>query len=577
MREASAPASVQRYELGTQIAKGGMGEVYRARAFGAHGFSKEVAIKRILPHLVHPEFEQRFIAEAKLAARLTHANIVSVIDFGREGDALFIAMEYVDGIDLSTLLAERLKADAPIPLSAAAHIGIGLCTGLDFAHDQGVLHRDVSPANVLLSTSGEVKIADFGLAKATAGGGPTRANRVMGKWRYMSPEQSRAEDLDSRSDLFAAAIVIHELFTGRPLFVGRNPEVVIRKIRDGAVTPASASRPDLPPEFDAVLARALQVERDDRYPSGEEMARALTEVCYATGLIHTAKDVANLVRETAGRSLVSETAPPTPERVPTAATDMELSEVDEDPGATRTFIRSGIDDRGLSQWNATTTFHTTAEVSPMPHVVAPRKSRLLWPALAGISAAVAIGALAIAQSSSDNTAASQPDAAVIAEADPIDGSLVIEDDPVDAAAPIAVDAAPTPPDRRRRRARAAPADRAAGHQLTGRRGGHSRRQDAGQDAAAKATRVPRRSRPAQDRPARSPAGRAARRPRPIGARSTVRSSRSPGGSTSASRRAGRRSTTRTRTRAIPRCAAWCYRTGATSSGWSTRRRGCARP
>ena len=366
MSEAPSPASVQRYELGERIAKGGMGEVYRAKAYGAHGFSKEVAIKRILPHLVHPEFEQRFIAEAKLAARLSHANIVSVTDFGREGKALFIAMEYVDGIDLSTLLAERLKNQAPIPLSAAVHIAIGMCAGLDFAHEQGVLHRDVSPANVLLSTAGEVKIADFGLAKATAGGGPTRANRVMGKWRYMSPEQSRAEDLDRRSDLFAAAIVIHELFTGRPLFVGRTPDIVINKIRDGVFEPASAKRRDLPVAFDEILGKALQVERDARYPNGDEMARALTEACYATGLIHTARDVATLVRETAGRSIPSVSGPPVAEREPTAATDMELSEVggsasetavdspagsgtaDEDPAATRTFVRSGTDDFGLT-------------------------------------------------------------------------------------------------------------------------------------------------------------------------------------------------------------------------------------
>ena len=288
--------SIGRYEVIERIGCGGMGEVFRARLLGAHGFTRDVAIKRILPHLVSPELEQRFIGEARMAARLAHANIVSVLDFGRDGDALFLVMEHVDGVDLATVLGERRAARAPIALGAAAHIAVALCSGLDHAHRRGVLHRDVSPANVLLSVAGDVKIADFGLAKLTAGGGPTREKRVMGRWRYMSPEQSRAEVLDRRSDLFAAAAVIHELFTGKPLFAGRDPRAILDRIRAGATPPASRDRPELPVVFDAILARALAVDRDRRFDSGAAMARALAEACHRSGLIHTAADVARLVR-----------------------------------------------------------------------------------------------------------------------------------------------------------------------------------------------------------------------------------------------------------------------------------------
>ena len=159
--------SLERYDVLDRIAIGGMAEVFLAKAYGAHGFEKTLAIKRILPELARDrEFEERFIAEAKVAVRLSHANVVQVFDFGRFEESLFIAMEYVDGLDLAALLRRMREEGRNVPLPAAFHIAIEIMRGLDFAHQHGVVHRDVSPSNILISRAGEVKIADFGIAVA---------------------------------------------------------------------------------------------------------------------------------------------------------------------------------------------------------------------------------------------------------------------------------------------------------------------------------------------------------------------------------------------------------------------------
>jgi len=200
--------SLERYDVLDRIAVGGMAEVFLAKAYGAHGFEKTLAIKRILPELASdPEFAARFIAEAKVAVRLSHANVVQVFDFGRIGESLFIAMEFVDGLDLAALLRRFKEEHRQVPLSAAFHVAIEIIRALDFAHSHNVVHRDVSPSNILISRAGEVKIADFGIAIAASShrGGGAGPRKVMGKWRYMSPEQARGDSLDTRSDLFSAA------------------------------------------------------------------------------------------------------------------------------------------------------------------------------------------------------------------------------------------------------------------------------------------------------------------------------------------------------------------------------------
>ncbi len=290
--------SLERYDVLDRIAVGGMAEVFLAKAYGAHGFEKTLAIKRILPELARdPEFEERFIAEAKVAVRLSHTNVVQVFDFGRFDGSLFIAMEYVDGLDLAALLRRFKERHERVPLPAAFQIAIELSRGLDFAHSHGVVHRDVSPSNILLSKAGEVKIADFGIAVAAQPGkvATTGRRKVMGKWRYMSPEQARGEPLDTRSDMFSAASVMYELFTGEKLFPGEEAEDIIRNIEEMPLPRPSQVRRGLPARLDDILHQALARRPGDRPLRPAVMLRALTELTYESSIVTTALDVADAV------------------------------------------------------------------------------------------------------------------------------------------------------------------------------------------------------------------------------------------------------------------------------------------
>jgi tRNA A-37 threonylcarbamoyl transferase component Bud32 len=294
MAEGEQP--LRRYDLLERIAVGGMAEVFRAKAHGAHGFEKTLAIKRILPDLARDaEFENRFIAEAKVAVSLTHANVVQIFDFGRFAGSLYIAMEYVDGPDLGRYLKSAAAHDG-VPLGAAMHVAMEMCKGLDVAHARKVVHSDISPSNILLSRRGEVKIADFGIARAAADSADAKdvahAGRVMGKWPYMSPEQTRGEPLDARSDLFSAAVVMYELFTCEKLFQGRDVDALVDSVRTMVIPPPSASRPSLPPALDEVLGKALARDPARRYQHASELLRALLEVSYSHTVVATAMDVA---------------------------------------------------------------------------------------------------------------------------------------------------------------------------------------------------------------------------------------------------------------------------------------------
>src|SRR6476620_9043287 len=274
--------SLERYDVLDRIAVGGMAEVFLAKAYGAHGFEKTLAIKRILPELASdPEFAARFIAEAKVAVRLSHANVVQVFDFGRIGESLFIAMEYVDGLDLAALLRKFKDEGRQIPMPAALHIAIEIMRSLDFAHQHSVVHRDVSPSNILISRAGEVKIADFGIAVAASphrARGGTGPRKVMGKWRYMPPEQTRGDTLDTRSDMFSAASVMFELFTGQKLFPGDEAEDLIKNIETMPIPKANGLRPGLPNRLDEILAGPLSRKPIDRPTRPATVLRSLIEL-----------------------------------------------------------------------------------------------------------------------------------------------------------------------------------------------------------------------------------------------------------------------------------------------------------
>ena len=280
-----AGGKLGRYTLVERLGRGGMAEVWRAQSSGPGGFKRTVVVKRILPHLAEePQFVNMFLAEARLSARLEHPNIVAVHELGQVGDEYFIAMEYVRGRDLVTVLRAHHPNGPPPPGMAAWVLG-QIARGLAYAHslagDDGaplrIIHRDVSPSNVMISFDGEVKLLDFGLAKALAESGDeqTRSGTLRGKFGYMSPEQILGLPVDHRVDVFAAGVVLWEALTARRLFKGETDVQSLALVRAAKVDPPSTVNPTVPPRLDWIALHALARDRDQRYQSCEEMARDL--------------------------------------------------------------------------------------------------------------------------------------------------------------------------------------------------------------------------------------------------------------------------------------------------------------
>jgi TonB family protein len=272
------------YTLLERIAVGGMAEVWKARMRGVEGFQKTVAIKRILPHMTdNAEFVGMFIDEAKLAAQLTHPNIVHIYDLGKIGRDYYIAMEYVDGRDLRSLLNAGRRKGMPLPLGLSLLIAARLASALDYAHrkrdfedrELGLVHRDVSPQNVLLTAEGDVKLCDFGIAKAVSKASQTQMGALKGKLQYMSPEQAWGRPVDGRSDLFSLGAVLFEMVTGERLFAGDSEISVLEAVRQGRVRTPRQVDPSLPREVDDIVIRALALEPQDRFPSAGEMKQRL--------------------------------------------------------------------------------------------------------------------------------------------------------------------------------------------------------------------------------------------------------------------------------------------------------------
>ncbi|HEY2515063.1 MAG TPA: serine/threonine-protein kinase [Polyangiaceae bacterium] len=281
------PPRLGPYELLQRIATGGMAEVYLARRAGPHGFQKIVAVKRILPQLARdPDFTAMFVDEARVCARLGHPNIVQVFDFGEHNGELYMAMEYVDGTTGAKLIRAAAAQEDEIPLDVCLHIALSVLRGLEYAHNArdeegrplSLVHRDVSPGNVLIDRSGAVKLTDFGIARATEVEPRTEAGQLKGKLGYMSPEQVVGRQLDARSDLFTLGIVLAELVMLRPLFAGGSELDVLMRIRDADLTALDRSASRIPDDVKPVLYRALAKDPLLRYPTAAAFAEAIEEV-----------------------------------------------------------------------------------------------------------------------------------------------------------------------------------------------------------------------------------------------------------------------------------------------------------
>ena len=315
------PRAFGRYALFDFIGQGGMAEIYLARQKTELGPARRCVVKQIRPELAKdPVFSDMLVHEAKLAARLNHANVVQVFDLGREGDRLFIAMEYVEGFDLNDLLRRCSRAKVPLPFELGVHVLGEALKGLDYAHRRaddagrslGIVHRDVSPSNLLVSFEGEVKVCDFGIARANdaiadlAGAAAHELGEaIKGKAGYMSPEHARGMPIDARADVFAAGIVLWELAAGRRMYrTGEGRESLIEQARKADVP--QLERRGLPAEdkLQQIVARALARDREARYPSAAAMHRELGDYAVEARLMTSPLRLGEWLKATFGEEIL---------------------------------------------------------------------------------------------------------------------------------------------------------------------------------------------------------------------------------------------------------------------------------
>jgi serine/threonine protein kinase len=322
-----------KYQLVQRLAQGGMAELFLARAEGPGGFSKQLVVKRILPHLVSdPSFVDMFLGEARLAALLNHPNVVQTFDFGEAGGAYFLAMEFIDGPNLRMLLkaAQEGKAE-PLSFALAARVVASACEGLSYVHGLadpdtgqplGLVHRDISPENILVSRNGVVKVVDFGIAKAVGQAHKTKTGGVKGKLSYMAPEQLSSETLDGRADVYALGVVLYELLTGALPHDGEDEMTLMRAVLFEEPVPVLQRRPDVPRALAQVLDRALKRKRDERFGSCAELQAALEQYLRTSEELATAPQLAKRV---AGWTPPVAAPPPSGSRPGSAAGSQPIS------------------------------------------------------------------------------------------------------------------------------------------------------------------------------------------------------------------------------------------------------------
>lgn len=298
-----------RYTITERLDHGGMAEVFRGVAESMEGFKKSVAIKRILPNLTkNQKFVSMFLDEARLSLFLQHANIVQVFDISRTPDnAYFLVMEFVDGCNLKSLIERQKQKSRRIEIAHTIYIMMECCKALNYAHfldhpetgePLGIVHRDISPPNILLSKNGEVKLVDFGLAKANSQIESTDEGVVKGKFSYLSPEAASGLEVDHRADVFAVGIILWEMFTGRRLFFGETDYQTVELVRQARVPSIAALNPEVEPELENIVRKALAKDANDRYQNAADLADALAQYLFSRRMKVTARDIAGLVRDT---------------------------------------------------------------------------------------------------------------------------------------------------------------------------------------------------------------------------------------------------------------------------------------
>jgi serine/threonine-protein kinase len=319
------PATFGRYELIELLATGGMAHIFRARLSSAEGAAKELVIKRVLPHLVqNRDFIEMFIDEARISMPLNHGNIIQVYEFGQEGQDYFLAMEYLRGRNLETVLSRLEEKGQRMPIEVALFIASEVAKGLDYAHrfrdphdrPTGIIHRDVSPQNILVGFHGEVKLTDFGIAKAKSRIRQTGQGIIRGKACYLSPEQAECTDLDGRSDLFSLATVAYEMLTGVRVFEGDTEVATLQKVRQSKIQPPSQLRSDLPKPVDSAVLKALSRDRNDRFETAGAFQVVLFRALHDLNPEFTSAAVADWMRKLFSDDITREiTARTTKERM----------------------------------------------------------------------------------------------------------------------------------------------------------------------------------------------------------------------------------------------------------------------
>ena len=328
-----------RYELIERISFGGMAEVYLGKSGGIEGFEKVMAIKRMLPNLTEDaDFVTMFIDEARISAQLTHNNIGQVFEFGKCDDHYFIAMEYIQGLDLRTVHKVFFNSAQPMPVNVVLRMIRDVCNGLDYAHSKldaagnpmNIVHRDISPQNIIVSYDGAVKVIDFGIAKALDRATQTQGGQIKGKFGYMSPEHAEGGKVDGRSDLFSLGILTFELLTNKPLFQGNTAINTLQNVLKAIVPPIPDLNPMVDDALEAIIRKALARSPDDRFQSAEEMQSALEEYVVAARHSFSNKQLSNWMKETfaakfkQANELLSKAASVTPAPV-TAEEDLQPS------------------------------------------------------------------------------------------------------------------------------------------------------------------------------------------------------------------------------------------------------------